>query len=201
MNSVCVYCGSNLGGPPVYRQVAEALGRELAGRGLRLIYGGGNIGLMGALANAALAAGGEVVGVIPDDLLRKEVGHRGVTELHVVGSMHQRKQMMADLSDGFIALPGGLGTLEELFEALTWSQLSLHIKPCGLLNVDGFFDALLAYLDHARDQRFIKPVHRALLLEESDPAALLERMLTYESTHDDKWIEREVSQRSPDFFE
>lgn len=201
MNSVCVYCGSNLGAKPVYRQAAEALGRELAGRGLRVIYGGGNIGLMGALANAALAAGGEVVGVIPDDLLRKEVGHRGVTELHVVGSMHQRKQMMADLSDGFIALPGGLGTLEELFEALTWSQLSLHIKPCGLLNVDGFFDALLAYLDHARDERFIKPVHRALLLEESDPAALLERMLTYEFTHDDKWIEREVSQRSPDFFE
>lgn len=201
MKSVCVYCGSNFGANPAYRAAAEALARELVVRNLRLIYGGGNIGLMGVLANQMLAAGGEVVGVIPDDLLRKEVGHRGVTELHVVGSMHARKQMMADLADGFIALPGGLGTLEELFEMLTWGQLSLHSKPCGLLNAAGFFDALSAYLDHARDERFIKPEHRALLLEEAEPGPLLERMLVYEATHDEKWIERDVSQQSSDFFE
>jgi hypothetical protein len=171
-----VYCGSNPGGRPGYRDAAAALGRLVAGRGIGLVYGGGNVGLMGVVAEAALGAGGEVIGVIPRAFVEKEVAHFGVSDLRIVGSMHERKALMADLSDAFVALPGGLGTLEELFETWTWAQLGLHAKPCGLLNVAGFFDPLVAFLDHAVRERFLKPPHRSLLIVEPAPGPLLDRL-------------------------
>ena len=168
LQSVCVFSGSSPGARPSYTETATALGREIAERGLRLVYGGASVGLMGAVADAALAAGGEVVGVIPQHLMDREVAHDGLTELRVTGSMHERKALMADLADGFVALPGGLGTLEELAEILTWSQLGLQSKPCGLLDVDGFFDPLLAFLDHTVTERFVSTEHRALVLAAPD---------------------------------
>lgn len=175
MKALCVYCGSNPGVRDVYAGAAEALGRTLAERGIGLVYGGAAKGLMGRLADAVLAAGGEAQGVIPHALMRKEIAHSGLTRLHVVNTMHERKAMMAELSDGFVALPGGFGTLEETIEIVTWGQLRFHAKPCGLLNVDGFFDHLLAYLDHAEAEGFLKPEHRRMLLVADEPGALLER--------------------------
>ena len=186
---IAIYCGANAGADPGHRQAAQALARHLAGRGIGIVYGGGNVGLMGAVADAALAAGGEVIGVIPEALMDKELGHGGVTRLHVVGSMHERKQLMVDLSDGFIALPGGFGTLDELFETLTWLQLGFHGKPVGLLNVGGFFDPLLAFLDQASAAGFVRPEHRACLLVGTAPEPLLEAMLAFRPPELGKWIE------------
>lgn len=164
------------------------MGGTVARRGLRLVYGGGRVGLMGAVADAALAAGGEVVGVIPDALVRKEIAHAGLTELHVVGTMHERKALMADLAGGFVALPGGYGTLEEFFEILTWAQLGIHGKPCGLLDVDGFFDPLVVLLDHAVAQGFVHPNHRSFVLQAEEPASLLDAMARYTPPATAKWV-------------
>ena len=174
MKSICVYCGSASGNSPVYAQAARSLASTLVGHNLSLVYGGGNVGLMGILADEVLRLGGEVTGVIPQSLMEKEVGHIALTQLHIVKDMHERKAMMAQLSDGFIALPGGIGTLEELFEMLTWLQLGFHQKPIGLLNVDGFYDGLLAFLNHTVAQGFLKPAHRQLLRESTDPIELIQ---------------------------
>ena len=193
LTSLCVFCGSSFGNRPAYRATANELGRLLAERGITLVYGGGNIGLMGAVADACLEAGGRVIGVIPQVLVDKEVAHRQLTELHVVGSMHERKARMADLAGGFLALPGGAGTFEEFFEILTWAQLGLHRKACALLNVEGYYDPLLAMVDHAVAEGFVKPVHRALLLSDSHAAPLLDRMSEYTVPLVDKWIDRATS--------
>src|SRR5215469_12575323 len=168
MQRICVFCGSSSGSQPIYAEMARAVGEELAGRGLGVVYGGSSIGLMGALADAALAAGGEVIGVLPRGLFRREVAHKNLTELHEVGSMHERKALMADFADGFIALPGGLGTFDELFEITTWAQIGLHTKPIGLLNVAGYFAPLLALLDHATAEGFVPPTNTTLLLHEDN---------------------------------
>jgi uncharacterized protein (TIGR00730 family) len=190
---IAIYCGANGGSDPLYRQAAAGVAAFLAGEGIGLVYGGGNVGMMGCIADAALKAGGQVIGVIPQSLMEKELGHGGVTELHVVRSMHERKQMMVDLSDGFIALPGGFGTLDELFETLTWLQLSFHAKPVGLLNVNGFFDGLLLFLDHMASQGFLKQEHRECLLVAEDPAELLAKMRSFRAPELGKWIEKMVS--------
>lgn len=174
-----VFCGSSVGGRPVYAAAAAALGRALAERGVALVYGGGCVGLMGILADATLAAGGHVVGVIPQALVDLEVCHRGLPDLRVVASMHERKALMAELADAFVALPGGIGTLEEFFEVWTWTQLGVHRKPCGLLNVAGYYAPLLACIDHLVAERFLHPTHRALVLVEAEPAALLDRLAAY----------------------
>mgnify|MGYP006274982705 CR=1 FL=1 len=188
IRSLCVFCGSSPGVDGAFVAAAEELGRLLALRGIRLVYGGGRIGLMGAIADAAVAAGGEVVGVIPRSLLDKEVGHQGLSELHVVASMHERKALMADRADGFIALPGGIGTLEELFEVWTWGQLGLHRKPFGLLNVAGFFDPLLAFLDQLADRRFLRPEHRGMLRIRAVPGDLLHELAEYRPIDVWKWL-------------
>ena len=188
METVCVFCGSREGSRPTYAEAARRTGREIARRGLGLVYGGGRVGLMGAVADAALEEGGEVVGVITEALLSREIAHAGLTKLHVVGSMHERKMLMADLSDGFVTLPGGYGTLEEFFEVLSWAQLSIHEKPCGLLNVNGFWDPLSALFDHTVTEGFVNPDHRSLVLTEGDPSALLERMERYTPPQTRKWI-------------
>ncbi len=179
MKRICVFCGSQAGLSPDYARAAVETGRLLAERGLGLVYGGGNVGLMGVLADAALAAGGEVIGIIPKALEGLEIAHRGLTEFHVVETLHDRKGLMGDLADAFIALPGGLGTLDELFEVLTWSQLAVHDKPCGLVNVAGYYDPLLTLLDAAVREGFVKPEHRALLMVEESAARLLERFEEY----------------------
>jgi uncharacterized protein (TIGR00730 family) len=173
MKSICVYCGANAGVSPLYAEAARALGRALVARDLSLVYGGGNVGLMGIIADEVLRVGGEVTGVIPTALVEREVGHTGLTRQFIVKDMHERKAMMAELSDGFIAMPGGMGTLEELFEMLTWSQLGIHAKPIGLLNVDGFYDSLVGFISHATAQGFIRPQHAALLRSSADPQELL----------------------------
>lgn len=178
MNAICVFCGSSFGNAPEYAQLARELGATLASRRIKVVYGGGRVGLMGALADAALQAGGEVIGVIPRMLLEKEVGHAGLTELRVVQTMSERKWLMGELSDAFIALPGGIGTMDELFEAWTWTQLELHRKPCGLLNYSGYYDPLVAFLDRAVEEGFLRPRHRAALLVERDLSALLQRLAT-----------------------
>ncbi|HEX8831567.1 MAG TPA: TIGR00730 family Rossman fold protein [Longimicrobium sp.] len=188
MKRVCVFCGSSAGNRPVYAEAARATGRALAERGIGLVYGGGNVGLMGEVADAVLAAGGEVIGVIPRQLMEREVGHGGLTTLEVVGTMHERKARMADLADGFVALPGGFGTLDELCEVLTWSQLGIHAKPCGVLNVDGYFDTLLALFDHAVGEGFVRPPHRALVLQAGEPGELLARMEGFSAPLTEKWI-------------
>jgi hypothetical protein len=188
---LCVFCGSNRGRHPLYAEAARLVGGELARRGLGLVYGGGNVGLMGALADAAIAGGGHVIGVIPEALLKKELAHRGVGDLRVVGSMHERKALMAELADGFITLPGGFGTLEELFEVITWAQLGFHRKPCGLLNVAGFFDPLLRFVEHTTAENFIRPEHRALLLVETAIGPLLDRMAAYQPPAAHKWIDQD----------
>jgi uncharacterized protein (TIGR00730 family) len=181
MERICVYCGSRPGTDPAFVDAAEAFGRLLADRDLGLVYGGGDVGLMGAVADSALAAGGEVIGVIPEALFEREVAHEGVTDLHVVDSMHTRKRRMADLADGFVALPGGFGTLEELVEMLTWAQLGFHTDPCGLLNVSGYYDGLVSFFDAQVDAGFVEPSHRELLAVTDDPADLLDRFAAYES--------------------
>lgn len=173
---VCVFCGSRSGDRAIYAETAAALGAQLARRGLGLVYGGGNIGLMGIIADAALAAGGEVIGVIPQHLLLREVAHAGLSSLHVVDSMHTRKALMADLSDAFIAAPGGFGTLDELCEILTWAQLGLHQKPCGVLNVAGYFDPLLGMFDMATREGFLSAPHRQLIISDNDADRLLDRL-------------------------
>ena len=190
LQSICVFCGSSTGSNPAYRQAADSLGRAIAATGRRLVYGGGNVGLMGVLADAVLEQGGEVVGVIPRHLVDLEVAHQSLTDLRVVDSMHQRKQLMADLAEGFVVLPGGLGTLEEFFEVWTWGQLGLHRKPYGLLNVASYFDSLLAFLDHSVSERFVRPDHRRLLLMAEDPMELLHRLDTYAVPLSPKWIDR-----------
>jgi len=174
--SICVYCGANAGVSPIYAEAARALGRAMVARNLSLVYGGGNVGLMGIIADEVLRVGGEVTGVIPTALVEREVGHTGLTRQFIVKDMHERKAMMAQLSDGFIAMPGGMGTLEELFEMLTWSQLGIHAKPIGLLNVDGFYDGLAGFIGHATGQGFIRPQHAALMMVETEPDALLRRL-------------------------
>jgi uncharacterized protein (TIGR00730 family) len=190
LRSICVFCGSSTGVNPAYRHAADGLGRAIAASGRRLVYGGGNVGLMGVLADAALEQGGEVIGVIPRHLVDLEVAHQSLTELRVVDSMHQRKQLMADLADGFVILPGGLGTLEEFFEVWTWGQLGLHRKPYGLLNAASYFDSLLSFLDHSVSERFVRPDHRRLLLMADDPVELLHRLDTYAVPLSPKWIDR-----------
>ncbi len=188
MKRICVFCGSNPGGRPDYANGARAMGRALADHGIGLVYGGGNVGLMGIVADTVLQAGGEVIGVIPEALMRREVGHLDVTELHVVRSMHERKAMMADLSDGFVAMPGGYGTFEEFCEVITWSQLGFHPKPCGLLNVAGYYAPLLAMFDHAVAEHFVRPQHRALVLEDTEPGSLLDKMRAFVPPSSEKWI-------------
>jgi uncharacterized protein (TIGR00730 family) len=177
---ICVFCGSSVGLSPVYRESAVKFGRMLADKHIGVVYGGGSIGLMGAVAQGALEGNGEVIGVIPKSLFEKEMAHCGLKQLCVVSSMHERKALMADLSDAFVALPGGLGTFEEFFEVLTWSKLEIHQKPCGILNVDGFFDPLLSLCDHALEQGFITSADRALIIAESDAQKLIDNICAFE---------------------
>ncbi|HEV2579821.1 MAG TPA: TIGR00730 family Rossman fold protein [Ktedonobacteraceae bacterium] len=190
MSRICVFTGSNYGNRPEYRRLAQALGEELARRGLGLVYGAASIGLMGVVADAVLARGGEAIGVIPRALFKREVTHRGLTQLHEVGSMHERKALMADLADGFIALPDGLGTFDELFEIITWAQLGLHTKPIGLLDDTGYFTPLLALIHHASAEGFIMPAHANIVMCEATPAALLDRFAAYTPiVNPNKWVE------------
>lgn len=190
MQKICVFCGSNFGNHPAYAEAAATLGTLLAQRDVTLVYGGGNVGLMGAVADAALAEGGEVIGIMPQALVQKEIAHRGLTKLHIVDSMHERKALMAEVADAFIALPGGYGTFEEFCEVLTWAQLGLHRKPCGVLNVQGYYDNLLALFDRAVEDQFVMEAHRIMVLSDDDPAVLLERLLQYEMPRVEKWISR-----------
>jgi len=187
MKRICVFCGSNAGARSEYAEAARALATVLAERKLGIVYGGGNVGLMGVLADTALARGGEVIGVIPRKLVEREVAHRGVTELRIVETMHERKALMNDLSDAFLALPGGFGTLDEFFEVLTWSQLGFHGKPCALLNVAGYYDGMLAMLDHAVTERFLRPAHRELVIADTDPLRLLQRLSAFVPAPKGKW--------------
>ena len=189
-NAVCVYCGARGGADPRFAEAAHELGTAIARRGLRLVYGGATVGLMGLVAEAALEAGGEVVGVIPEALVRKEIAHQGLSELIVTSSMHTRKMQMADLADAFIALPGGIGTLEELFEIWTWAQLGFHRKPCGVLNVAGYYDHLVAFLDHARGTELLAPRVRDMLLVDDVADSLLDRCAHYDPPRVDRWIGR-----------
>jgi uncharacterized protein (TIGR00730 family) len=190
MKRICVFCGSSAGSRPEYRSCAEELGAELARRHIGLVYGGGNVGLMGAIADAVLKAGGEAIGVIPEHLMTREIGHKRLTKLHIVHSMHERKALMADLADAFIALPGGFGTLEEFFEVLTWSQLGLHAKPCGILNVLEYYTPLLEMLDHAVEERFLKSQNRALVLARNTPSELLEALQEWRPVQVEQWLNR-----------
>ncbi|MFZ1060565.1 MAG: TIGR00730 family Rossman fold protein [Candidatus Rokuibacteriota bacterium] len=191
MKRVCVFCGSRNGTRDQYVAAARRMGEALARRGIGLVYGGGGIGLMGVLADAAVSAGGDVIGVIPEALMAREVAHRGLPDLRVVASMHERKALMAELADAFVALPGGFGTLEEFCEALTWAQLGIHRKPCGLLNVEGFFDPLLSLFDHAVRERFVSPDHRSLVVVEEDPERLLDALSRWEPPALERWMGRE----------
>ncbi len=187
-NRICVFCGSSPGLRAEYVDAAQELARSLVSAGIELVYGGAEVGVMGVVANTALEAGGSVTGVIPRNLVDREIAHRGLTRLHVVETMHERKALMAELSDGFIALPGGLGTLEELFEALTWSQLGIHVKPCGFLNTCGYYDELLRFLDHAVSEQFIKPNHRAMIMAAVKPWELLQQFADYAAPQGGKWV-------------
>jgi len=186
LKRICVFCGSSAGARPEYARAAESLGRTLAARGLGLVYGGSSVGLMHRMATAALAAGGEVTGVIPEVLVDKEVAFTELSDLRVVGSMHERKALMAELADGFITMPGGFGTIDELVEMLTWAQLGIHDKPSGLLNVGGYFDSLMAFFDRSVEDRFLQPEHRKMLLVEEESADLLDRLVSYEAPKVDK---------------
>ena len=188
MQSVCVFCGSNTGKGDVYSAAAHALAAAMVRRGLRLVYGGGSIGLMGVLGDAVLAAGGHVIGVTPRRLLERELVHTGLTELHIVETMNERKALMAQLSDAFIALPGGMGTLDELFDMLTWTQLGFHRKPCGVLGAGNYFDRLMAFLDHAVAEQFVMPEHRSMLIAEVDSDRLLERLANEPPPAASKWV-------------
>lgn len=191
MRRVCVYAGSNPGSHPAYAQAARALATTMAERGIGLVYGGGKVGLMGVLADTVLEHGGEAIGVMPQALIDREIGHPRLTELRVVASMHERKAQMAELSDAFVAVPGGIGTLEELIEAYTWSQLGIHDKACGVLNVRGYYDHLAALLDHAVAEGFLRPQHRAVLSVADEPAELLDRLAAFEPPTVGKWLELE----------
>jgi len=191
MKRICVFCGSSDGARANYKDAARRLGVALARRGIALVYGGGRVGLMGTVADAVMAEGGEVVGVIPHGLVIREAAHEGVTDLRVVDSMHERKALMATLADAFISLPGGMGTLEETCEMLTWAQLGIHRKPCAVVNVDGYFDPLIAFFDNGVSQGFIRPEHRALLVEAPDPEGLLELLGAYRPPALEKWITRD----------
>lgn len=197
LNTLCVFCGSNPGRTARYLQRVEELASSLTFLGVRIVYGGAKVGTMGALADAALRAGGEVVGVIPSHHMGDEIAHDGLTELHVVDSMHERKALMSSLADGFVALPGGLGTLEEFCEIVTWSQLGLHQKPTGLLNTDGYYDHLLAFLDHAVDQQFLRREDRALVLADEEVDGLLEQMRTWRPTQDQRWRQASDEDATP----
>jgi uncharacterized protein (TIGR00730 family) len=189
---ICVFCGSSPGARAAYAEATAEVARLLVGAGIGVVYGGGHVGLMSVLADTAMAAGGEVIGVMPQALVDREIGHTEISELRVVGSMHERKALMADLSDAFIALPGGAGTLEELFEVYTWAQLGLHDKPCGLLDVEDYFSGLVGFLDHAVDERFLREEHRGMLIVEREPRALIERLAEFEPRAvTPKWIDRE----------
>jgi uncharacterized protein (TIGR00730 family) len=195
MKSVCVYCGSSLGALPVYAEAARALAREMVSDNIGLVYGGGNVGLMGVIADEVMRLGGEVTGVIPKALLDKEIGHHGLTRLHIVKDMHERKAMMADLSDGFIAMPGGIGTLEELFEVFTWSQLGFHSKPIGLLNVQGFYQGLIAFLEHVVTEGFLKEGQASLLMHDADSRMLLERFKSFQPRYHDRWLDPDTARK------
>lgn len=189
MRNICVFCGSSVGNDPAFPQAAQALGRRLAESGITLVYGGGNIGLMGVVADAVLGGGGSVIGVIPKMLVEKELAHHGITELRIVASMHERKALMAELAEGFLALPGGYGTIEEFSEVLTWGQLGLHAKPMGILNVSGYFDHFLRFLDHAVQTRLLRPEHRRLVLEATSVEGLLQSMTDWQAAPMPKWIQ------------
>lgn len=191
INSICVYCGSSSGRLEVYSTAALLLAESLVKRNIKLVYGGASVGIMGMVANQVLKLGGQVIGVIPKALAHKEIAHQHLTELHITPSMHDRKMLMAELSDGFIALPGGIGTLEELFEIWTWAQLGFHNKPCGLLNVAGYYDSLIQFLDHVLAEQFVKPQHRELLMVEQHPDALLERYINYRPPVIKSWVSKE----------
>jgi uncharacterized protein (TIGR00730 family) len=189
---ICVFCGSSPGARPAYAEATVELARVLVAQGLKLVYGGAHVGLMGTLADAVLAERGEAIGVIPRALVEKEIAHSGLSELRVVGSMHERKALMADLSDAFVALPGGLGTLEELLEIYTWAQLGLHEKPCALLDVDGYYAGIATFLSHAVEERFLREEHRDMLIVEREPRALVDRLTRFKpGTVRPKWIDRE----------
>lgn len=195
MQSLCVYCGASSGSNPLYAEGACALAKEMVDANISLVYGGGNVGLMGIIANEVLRLGGEVTGVIPQALMDNEVGHHGLTHLHVVKDMHERKAMMAELSNGFIAMPGGIGTLEELFEVLTWSQLGFHNKPIGLLNVNGFFDGLIKFLQHLVKQGFLQPQHAALMMYEDDAPQLLQRFRSFSPIDYAKKLDEDIAKK------
>ncbi|MGO9246176.1 MAG: TIGR00730 family Rossman fold protein [Verrucomicrobiia bacterium] len=191
MTSICVYCGSSPGNDPAFLRAAREVGTLLAKRGITLVYGGGNTGLMGVVADAVLAAGGRVVGVIPGHLVQKEVGHNGLTEQHVVATMHERKGKMATLADGFLALPGGVGTLEEIIEVFVWMQLGLHAKPCALLNVNGYYDPLIKFLTRMTESRFLRAEQLSQLIVAREPSEALDRLQSFTPTTVEKWMDRE----------
>lgn len=190
MKSICIFLGANPGNDPKYADAARAMGRELARRNITTVYGGSNMGLMGILAESAMEAGGNVVGVIPRSLVQKEVAHTGLSELHIAESMHERKALMAELSDGFIAMPGGIGTMDEIFEIFTWAQLGFHTKPCGLLNVDGYYDPLLGFLDNVVNEGFLKGMHREKLVTGTTPSEIIDAFAYYEPPTGSKWVEK-----------
>lgn len=189
MDRVCVFCGSSSGEGGAYEEGARLMGRTLAGSGVTVVYGGASVGLMGTLADAALEAGGEVIGVIPKALQEREISHKNLTDLRVVGSMHERKALMSELSDGFVAMPGGAGTLEEFFEVWTWAQLGEHGKPCGLFNVESYYDPMLAFLDHMVVQGFLSEKHRDMVLVEKEPKPLLQKLTDYRPPDTPKWLD------------
>ncbi|MBT8071313.1 MAG: TIGR00730 family Rossman fold protein [Gammaproteobacteria bacterium] len=191
MKRICVYCGSSPGRNPAYIESANQLAKVMCARGIGLVYGGAAIGVMGAIADAVLAGGQEAIGVIPESLAVKEVAHQNLSELHIVSSMHERKAMMAELADGFIAMPGGWGTLEEIFEILTWAQLGFHEKPCALLNVEGYYNGLIDFLEESFEQQFVKQVCRPMLMHGHDPVELLDRFTTYRAPKVRKWVEED----------
>jgi uncharacterized protein (TIGR00730 family) len=190
LRRVCVFCGSSSGKRTEYTEAAIKLGCEMAQQNIGLVYGGGDVGLMGVIADTVMSEGGEVIGVIPQFLAQREIAHKDLTELRIVDSMHERKALMSELSDGFVALPGGIGTFEELIEVLTWQQLGVQAKPCAVLNTCGYFEHMLEQLDHAVDEEFLKPIHRDMLLVTSSPADLLTLLTNYKHSHSDKWMDR-----------
>jgi len=200
MKKICVFCGSSFGSNKAYSETANELGKVIAQAGIGLVYGGAKVGLMGEIASAVLKEGGEAIGVIPKQLVDKEVAHDGLTKLHIVGSMHERKALMADLSDGFIAMPGGFGTLEEIFEIVAWGQLNFHTKPVGLLNVNGYYNNLIKFIDHSVKENFIKPEHREMIRVDEKPKALLEQLQDYTPLKIDKadWIVEMLHKQKPD---
>jgi len=193
IKQICIFCGSGLGAMPEYVHAARQVGNMLASRNITLVYGGANVGTMGELSNAALNQGGKVIGVIPEYLVDKEVAHSGLSELHVVSSMHERKAMMAEISDAFIALPGGFGTIEEFFEVLTWAQLGMHTKPCGLLNVCRYFDKMIDFIGYIAEQQFIRTEHRSMILSDSIPESLLRKMEAYQPLKVDKFMNLKIA--------